>query len=337
VSGVCPPFAALFPVGTPEQVAATSVTTASNGAVGVARSQTLVVTNTISDRVRAISRDLARSLAPSQNKPVGSSYRGIAAGSAGSGLSIWGDASGSFLGNSTAAAGYHGTSVVALAGADYILDPQWIVGFSAGYTHDNITFSSVRGNSTADGALLGPYASYILGPNLSLDAQFTYTCLSNNISSVAPTPVGEFDGNRLTGAANLNAFTDFTPFTLIGFTGYAYTWQGNNIFLPNSVLPGLVSTPSSSSLILTNIRFGVFRLGGEAGYQMDQLEAYVPLTFEYQTTKPQDGAGRAALVVGAGLRYRWSDQLKGDIRATATEFETHIRDIKVEANLRWIF
>jgi hypothetical protein len=64
---------------------------------------------------------------------------------------------------------------------------------------------------------------------------------------------------------------------------------------------------------------------------------YVPLTFEYQTTKPEDSTGRLALIVGAGLRYQWSDQLKASILGTATEFQTHWRELKVEASLRWTF
>jgi hypothetical protein len=154
----------------------------------------------------------------------------------------------------------------------------------------------------------------------------SYTGLSNNLATVAPGPNGGWNSNRLTGAANLNAYADVEPFKLTRFTGYAYSWEGSS----NAVLAGV---PPFSN----NIRFGVFKLGGEAGCQFDQLEAYVPLTFEYQTTKPEDTTGRFALIVGAGLRYQWSDTLKAGILGTATEFQTHWRDVKVEANLRWTF
>src|SRR5215471_8184015 len=69
----------------------------------------------------------------------------------------------------------------------------------------------------------------------------------------------ESASNRLTGAANLNAYADVAPFKLTGFTGYAYTWVGSS----NAVLAGV---PPFSN----NIRFGVFKLGGEAGCQFDQ-------------------------------------------------------------------
>ena len=67
------------------------------------------------------------------------------------------------------------------------------------------------------------------------------------------------------------------------------------------------------------------------------FEPYVPLTFEYETTNPNDGTSRTALVVGAGLRYRWSETLTGGLLAETTEVKTHTRDIRVGANVRWSF
>jgi hypothetical protein len=85
------------------------------------------------------------------------------------------------------------------------------------------------------------------------------------------------------------------------------------------------------------MRLGLFKLGGEAAYKFDQFEPYVPLSFEYQTTRPEDTTGRLALIVGAGLRYQWSDTLRAGILGTATEFQTHYRELKIEGNLRWTF
>jgi hypothetical protein len=332
--GVGSLFGALLPGGTgglstgltPAQAAAMAAAPSTqNAAVAAVRSQTLAVTDMISERIRSISRDLARSLGQPSSQAAGSTYRGISAGSADSRWGVWGDASGSFIGNNSTV-GYDGTSVVALSGIDYILDPAWIVGFNAGYTNGDLGLKSFTGTRTSNGAIVGPYASYIISPNFSIDGQFSYTRLSNNLATVAPGPSGGWNSNRYTGAANLNAYTDSGGLKLTGFTGYAYTFEGSQ----NSVLSNV--PPFSNS-----IRFGVFKLGGEAGYPIDQFEPYVPLIFEYQTTKPQDQTSRAALVVGIGLRYQWSDQLKGGLLVTATEYETNWRDIKVEGNLRWTF
>jgi hypothetical protein len=340
VSGNCPPFAPLFPAGgagaggatgipttlTPQQAAAIATApSAQNAGAGGVRAQSTVVNNSISRRVRSMSRDLAGNLTQPSGQPIGSSYRGVSAGSADSRWGLWGDASGSFIGNDTVV-GYDGNSVVALAGVDYVVDPEWIVGFSTGYTRGNLGLKSFTGTRTSNGAVLGPYASYIISPNFSVDGLVTYTRLSNNLATVAPGPSGGWDSNRVTGAGNLNGYADAGPLKLTGYTGYSYTWEGSN----NSVLSGI---PPFSN----NLRFGLFRLGGEASCKFDEIEPYVPLTFEYQTTKPEDSTGRLALIVGAGLRYQWSDQLKASILGTATEFQTHWRELKVEASLRWTF
>jgi hypothetical protein len=336
VSGTCPPFAALFPAGanvvggttgvttalTPQQAAAiaTAPSAQSAGAGGV-RAQSTITTNSISRRLRSISIELAQ---PS-GQPIASTYRGISAGSADARWGLWGDVSGSFLGNDTAV-GYSGNSVVALTGIDYIPDPDWVVGFSTGYNRGNLGLKSFTGTRTANGAVVGPYASYIISPNFFIDGLVTYTGLNNNLATVAPGPNGSWHSNRVTGAGNLNGFWDLEPLKLTGYTGYSYTWEGAN----NSVL---TNVPPFSNIM----RLGLYKLGGEAAYKFDQFEPYVPLTFEYQTTKPEDSTGRFALIVGAGLRYQWSDTLRAGILATATELQTHYREVKVEANLRWAF
>jgi hypothetical protein len=311
----------------PAQAAAMATApSAKNAATAAVRAQTLAVTNMISDRIRAISRDLASGLGQPSGQPAPSSYRGISAGSADGQWGVWGDASGSFIGNSSSV-GYDGTSVVALAGIDYIGDRDWLVGFNTGYTNGDLGLKSFTGTRTSNGALVGPYASYIISPNFSVDGQFSYTRLSNNISTVAPGPTGGFNSNRYTGAANLNAYADSeVGIRLTLFTGYAYSFEESQPSVLSNVPP-----------FTNSIHFGVFKLGGEAGYPVGAFEPYVPLTFEYQTTQPQDQTGRAALQVGIGLRYQLSDQLKAGLLFTATEFEENWRDLKIEGHLRWTF
>jgi hypothetical protein len=287
------------------------------------------VTTIVSDRVRAISRDIARGFAAGERGgQLGSSYRGLSAGSADARWGVWGDASGAFLRNDTAI-GYDGTSVVAIAGVDYIPDRPWVVGLTAGYTHADLTLKSVTGTRQSDGALVGPYASYIISPNFSADAQVQYTGLSNRVSASASGLSASFGGDRVTGALNLNGYADDGPYKLTGFAGYAYTWEGSN----KSVLSNI---PPFSN----NTRFGVLKWGGEAGYTVDttyQVEAYVPLTFLFETTTPRDGTSRFALQPGFGIRWLWLPDLKAGILFTSTEIKTHTRDMRIGANLRWIF
>jgi uncharacterized protein with beta-barrel porin domain len=178
---------------------------ASSAAQGTVRSQTLAVTTIVSDRVRSISRDIARSFVspPGAGGPLGSRYRGLSAGSADARWGVWADASGAFLRNDTAI-GYDGSSVVALTGVDYLADSAWLLGLTVGYTRADLTLKSVTGTKAADGAVVGPYVSYIISPEASVDAQVQYTGLSNRISAPAVGVSADFGGDRVTGAVNLN-------------------------------------------------------------------------------------------------------------------------------------
>jgi uncharacterized protein with beta-barrel porin domain len=301
-------------------------------------SQSNTVIGMITDRLRTLSRDLAQGSAASLETPPGGTvildnfssnpvpkYNGLSAGSDVARWGLWANASGSFLNNDNPANPLDGTSVVALTGLDYIVDRQWIFGLSAGYTHADLSLSPSSVTRQADGALVGPYAAYVIGPNWSVDALVNWTSLSNNISAPTPFPSGSYNSNRVTAASNLNYFTNYDAIKLTGFGGYAYTWEGGN---PGAVL---------GSALANNIRYGAIRIGGEAAYDFGAFEPYLPLTFEYETTTPNDGTSRAALVLGAGLRYRWSDTLTGGLLVETTELKTHTRDVLVGAHLRWSF
>lgn len=308
---------------------------------GEVRSQSSAVNYMITDRLHALARGLAASTFPggeptppggtvilpefSANPSPLSVYGGASAGSPDTRVGMWGNASGSYLGNNTAI-GYNGPSVVGLAGMDYILDRQWVVGFAAGYTHADLSLKPSTVSHQADGALVGPYASYIINSHMALDALFNYTSLSNTLSAPVPLPSGNYHSDRLTGTTDLNVFSNYGPFKLTGYGGYTYTWEGGNA---GSVLGGIG--------LANNIRYGAVRLGGEAAYDMGALEAYVPVMFEYETTRSIDESSRAALVPGIGLRYRWSDTLSGGLLFQTTEIKTHTQDYLIGAHLRWSF
>ena len=302
------------------------------------RSQSNEVIDMITDRMQTLARDLGEGTAASADTPPGGTvilnnfssnpqpkYNGLSAGSDITRWGLWANASGSYIANNSQANDFNGTSAVALTGLDYIIDRQWIFGLAAGYTHADLTLSPSSINREVDGAVVGPYAAFIVSPNWSVDALVNWTSLSNNITAPLPFPAGSYHSNRVTAASNLNYFTTYDGFKLTGFGGYAYSWEGGHT---SAILP---------SALANNVKYGAIRIGGEAAYPVGAWEPYIPLRFEYETTTPNDGSSRAALVVGAGLRYRWSDTLTGGLLFESTEFKTHVSDMLVSAHLRWSF
>ena len=302
------------------------------------RSQSNEVIDMITDRLRSVTQDLAEGSLPAVQTPPGGTvilndfssnpqpkYNGLSAGAGVTRWGLWANASGSFLTNNNPAFAFNGPSVVALTGLDYIVDRKWIFGLAAGYTHADLALSPSFINREVDGAVVGPYAAYIFDSNWSIDGLVNYTSLENDITAPLPFPAGSYHSDRVTAASNLDYFTTYNGFKLTGFGGYAYSWEGGNT---NLVLP---------SALANNVKYGAIRIGGEAAYPVGAWEPYVPLRFEYETTAPLDGTSRAALVVGAGLRYRWSDMLTGGLLFESTELKTHTRDMVISGHLRWSF
>jgi uncharacterized protein with beta-barrel porin domain len=300
-----------------ESITAVSTTTT--------RSQVTQTQATIDNRLRDISRDLARGL--NSGTPTGAAApSGLSAGSDPARYATWLDSSGSYISNSDPAKGNQGRAWDVLAGIDATIDDRWIVGFTAGYNAAALSVNSFGsgGNRHTTGVVAGPYVSYVFNQNWSVDGNVNYTRLENTV--VMP-GVAAYSGNRYAVGINGNYFTDFGPVSFTGFGGYTYASERDEAFVDG------LNTSFPESFIY----YGAFKTGFEASWPIGNFEPYVPLTYEYQTTATRDGTGRNALIVGLGLRYTLGDALKLGIVATTTQLKSHYQEDTLAANLRYSF
>jgi uncharacterized protein with beta-barrel porin domain len=248
--------------------------------------------------------------------------RGMSAGSPGQSFTTWGDASASYLKNDTSAFANEGYGVSGLAGIDTAYGEHWLFGFNAGYVRTELKVKAVGGTKLEDGAELGPYLSYVIGPHLAIDSSFTYARLGNSFSGAS-----SFDADRFTGAANLDLFADSGGFKLSGVIGYVYASEN----------PASAAVPALVNGFPTTQRYGAVKVGGEIAYPLGPAEPYLPLAYTYETTRPVDAVGHNTLTMGIGLRYQISDSFNSSLQVTDDEFRTHSRDDTVSASLRFSF
>ncbi len=298
----------------------------SGSSQAILRSETELTRDLISARIRALAREMAAARETGTQQPDGSAgagyYGGLSTGGADRKWGFWSDASGSYLSDDSAAAGFEGYGTAALAGVDYRLGEAWLLGFAAGYLRADLEVKAIHGIRLSNGAQLGPYASYVISSHFSLDALFAYARLANGFSGI-----GNFDSNRYTGAANVNAFYDVGHFALTGFAGYAYALES-----PAAGLPPAAAAPQP-----TLVRYGSLKIGGEAAYPLGDFEPYVPLSLAYETTRPLDGAGRLGVTIGIGTRYRINDAVKAGFLVTTEEARSHSTNVVAGASLRIAF
>jgi len=304
--------------GSPSPIAASVIDQGlSASGAGLIRSGATVGDAIIGAHARAKSRMLA-----------GGGTLGLSAGAAPATFGVWVDASGSYISNDAAGKAYEGGGPTFLSGIDATIGNAWVVGFSAGYNRADLNVNIFDGNRVTEGAIVGPYVSYIVNDHVTVDASFTYTRLSTNFTTGPTNPVsGSFNSNRFASAANVNYFDALGPVSIVGSVGYAYAYEHADRFLDS------VARAFGTSVD----RYGAVKLGLELSYPMGAFEPYLPLGYEYDTTTPQDGAGRSAVLLGVGLRYTLSDTLKAGLVATTEELRSHQRDATIAANLRYSF
>ena len=318
----CPPPPSPPP---PTPASAADVQAVAATSQGLIRNNSRAVVAIIDLHLLDVLRDLARGLQPSSSG--GDRASGLAAGDVPVTYAVWGDAAGSYLSNDSAGNAYQGRAVTALAGIEATIGQSWVVGVSAGYSHSAFSVLELNGTRTAEAALAGPYAAYVIDEHFTVDASLTYWKLRNQTTANGGTSSGDFGSYRYVGAVNANAFADWGPVSLTGFGGYTYAWEhaAGYVDSANTAFPSAI------------IRYGALRLGGEASYPIGDAEPYLPLTYSFETTTPHDGTTRNSVIVGLGIRYRVGDQLKLGLVANAELFRQHQQDDSIEANLRFSF
>lgn len=298
--------------------------TGSVDAVGqaVLRGQSNEVTSMVTARIRDLVHGYGGPAQPFAGmKPGNSGYHGLSAGSPDNPFGVWADASGSRLRNNSAI-GYDTQSVVALSGLDYFINDNWLIGGVAGYTNAPVGLKSIPGRRRVNGAVVGPYAAYIIDKHFSVDAQINYTSLTNGLMIPVLGVNSNYHGDRVTGAINGNAFFDIDDYRFTGFVSYSYSFEHDDG--PNILLFGPLGR---------NLRLGMLKIGGEVGRVFGSWEIYMPLTFEQETTAIVDNSSRSALVVGGGTRYQYSDTVKFGLQVTTTEIKDHTQDLTISGNL----
>lgn len=330
VGGECGQFfdTAVLNAEAPAQVVAESVATTSKNVV---RDQVRSTTALISNRLRNLVGQYVRSrLQPASAMLEERPYRygtGLSAGSNDARFGVWIDGSVTLVDNDKSNVQSDGKTEVALVGIDYRLREDVIVGVSAGYQGAQLTVGSIRGRRDSNGYVLTPYASYIMAPNMSVDASVSYggsdTDVESNLTGTRVT--GSFDSRRVTATGNWNIYEAVDAWFLTGFAGYSYSWEFQDDY----------TDTSGARIDNGTIRYGVLRFGGEAAYRAGAFEPYALSILEIETTDPKD-SDRETLVVGAGLRY-FAGPITAAVEFSAQTLRADESGYTFGLNLRYVF
>jgi uncharacterized protein with beta-barrel porin domain len=321
-AAAAPPVVCAAPPGTPFSHLPLIVNPAVCGvAWGILRDQTEDVLYDMDDLIRRKSRDMAQAKGGAPGAGAESGFAtGLSAGSEDKAWGIWFDGSGEHLNDTSAILTYSGYTATTLFGIDYNYRNDWLFGFSAGYVRTDLSVVQLAGSKLSQGAVLGPYLSYIVDQHVTIDAIFNYGRLDTSATNVA-----SFGSNRYTGLVSVNGFADAGGFRLTGYLNYTAADE-----IPDAGTASLIGGQP------THVTYSAFKLGGEAAYPLGDFEPYVPLAVIGQTNDTHDGTGQVAALFGGGLRYQFSDRIKAGIQISE-ELRAHGETTLGSVNLRLAF
>ncbi|MEO6919314.1 MAG: autotransporter domain-containing protein [Collimonas sp.] len=231
----------------------------------------------------------------------------------------------------TSAASYHIGGIS--AGADRVVDKDWIVGAGLDYAHLDADFDDYNGNGKLDSYKLGAYASYAPGP-LYVDTIVSYAVQRTEMQRDVLTAIGpslraksSYDGQQASAygelgyRARLNSQFVLQPFAALHYTrlrqdGFTESDAENlGIAASGNTLNSLRSSLGVKVAQDFPVSAGVITLGGQLRWmhefmdaQAEYQAALIGAPGSYFTVKGVE-FGRDALLAGVNLSYSASAKL----------------------------
>jgi len=267
---------------------------------------------------------------------------GIASGDEVLGVGVWAQGAYTWLDDNNVDTKWNGNVYSFLVGADYRIDPSFIIGISGGYEKTSLDTEFNNGNLDADGILVAPYATLILDKNFSIDATGGYQWLSYDVDRINSTTLakvtGSFDSQRWFAAVTANAnYTLDKTILLHGNAGFSYTGESQDAY-----------TESNAVKVLANdLDLGQALVGARVAYDLDGVIPFISVLGEFDLSK-EDAVKVAAsqtkvsdddfgLRVGAGATFNLGPGFSGRIEGQSVLLRENFQEHKALVKFRGEF
>lgn len=256
------------------------------------------------------------------------SGRGLSAGDATGGTSVWSDVSASRIINSVTADSFSGWSQNLLFGADHMVADGLVAGGVLSIENSRLDTTMFNGSRRAYGAMATAYAGYLIDEHFNVNAQFGVGGISNRVKQTLGTLADDntFPSVRVMSAINLNSEWQADRFELSTLTGLSYAYDK---FASYENAAGSRVEPGPS-------RLAQVRIGGEVAYVIDQVRPYLSATYEGDIGSNGPG-DRHGAILGGGMRMTVDDNLTAGVLGTAQVLRRNDNVYSAYANVRYSF
>ncbi len=263
------------------------------------------------------------------------------------GVGIWAQGAIVHMKSTDTATKFSGNIVTGMAGADYKIKDNFLVGLSGGYEGTSLKTNFNGGNLDATGFLVAPYLSIGLNDVFSLEASGGYGWLKYDMDRTATTgakfKAKSVGARRIFGNITANADLKSDKINskiLINLNGGAtYTSEKKDAFTETNQN---VSTDTVAVAKQTS-HLGQGFIGTRIGYNLGKAVPYLNLRGEWdfsktavavaanQTKPANDDFG---LKVGLGLNFNLTPRVSGSIQGDTTLFRKDYKEYKGLARVR---
>jgi hypothetical protein len=267
---------------------------------------------------------------------------GISSGDEVLGVGFWAQGAYTWLDDNNVATKWDGNVFSFLVGADYRIDPSFVVGLSGGYEKTSLDTEFNKGNLDASGMLIAPYATLILDKNFSIDATGGYQWLDYEVDRVNTTTLakvtGTFNSQRWFSAVTANAdYTLDKTVLLNGNAGFSYTTESQDAY-----------TESNGVKVAANdLNLGQALVGARVAYDLDGVIPFISVLGEFDLSK-EDAVKVAAsqtkvseddfgLRVGAGATLNFGPGFTGRIEGQSVLLRENFKEHKALLKFRGEF
>lgn len=283
----------------------------------------------------------AISISPTRTSSLSEGTVGKAAGDSARRGGVWLNGSNNWMSGDHANANFSGTLQTAVAGVDYLVRDNVLVGASLGYEHGDISLKYNGGNFEANNLAFAPYAAYIINDVWSVDASGGHAWVNYDLSRANGTISGDTSGSRWFASTNLNANWRVDAWQLGTSLGYIYTKESTDDYVESD------GTNANGPKFRLGQANGKFRVGYLVPTEWGTVNPFGAVRLEYDANKTAasaiDAAGTKAyddrfgttFSLGANVLVGDNDTLS--IEGSSTQFRDDLKNYSLIGTYRHKF
>jgi len=302
--------------------------------------------NLIGNRIAAVTSGTAGT----QLAATGTGFSASSGINAGNGdmVGVWASASFTSVEEDSASTRFDGDHYTLLAGADYQIDDQILIGLSLGYEDHDYDTQYNNGSVEGDGFTIAPYAAYTIDQTFSVSLTAGYSDLEYDTTRADPgganvTATGNTDADRYFVEGRINAYWPVDLWRIRGSLGLLHGNEEKDAYTET------LSDGSTNAVASQETEFSQFNLNTEWGYELSPgFVPYLKAGIQYDLDKDDIvvGAGQTASafndedfggVFGVGARFNVDNAITAGIEASTVEFRDDYEEYTIQGNLRVAF